>query len=54
MGVRRLPNFPLDAGRPLGREFAALGLCSYREAPRATCTPCPTAGTPTARTGGWS
>jgi hypothetical protein len=34
MGVGRLPNFPLDAGRPLGREFAALGLCSYRDAAR--------------------
>jgi hypothetical protein len=34
MSVGRLPNFPLDAGRPLGREFAALGLCGYRDAAR--------------------
>ena len=32
MSVERLPDFALDDGRPLGREFAALGLGSYREA----------------------
>jgi uncharacterized protein (TIGR00369 family) len=34
MSVERLPDFALDDGRPLGREFAALGLGSYREAAR--------------------
>jgi hypothetical protein len=32
MGVGCLPDFALDAGRPLGREFVALGLGGYREA----------------------
>jgi hypothetical protein len=32
MSVERLPDFALDDGRTLGREFAALGLGSYREA----------------------
>src|SRR5919112_5265140 len=34
MSLERLPDFALDDGRPLGREFAALGLGSYREAAR--------------------
>lgn len=34
MSVERLPDFALDDGRPLGREFAALGLGSYHEAAR--------------------
>jgi hypothetical protein len=34
MKVERLPDFALDDERPLGREFAALGLGSYREAAR--------------------
>jgi hypothetical protein len=34
MSVERLPDFALDDGRSLGREFAALGLGSYREAAR--------------------
>jgi hypothetical protein len=34
MSVERLPDFALDDGRPLGREFAALGFGSYREAAR--------------------
>jgi hypothetical protein len=32
MSVERLPDFALDAGRPLGREFVALGLGGYRDA----------------------
>ena len=34
MSVERLPDFALDDGRPLGREFAALRLGNYREAAR--------------------
>ena len=34
LGVGGLPGFVLDAGRPLGRKFAALGLGGYREAAR--------------------
>src|SRR5918994_2796489 len=34
MSVEHLPDFALDDRRPLGREFAALGLGSYREAAR--------------------
>jgi hypothetical protein len=32
LGVEGLPSFALDAGRPLGRRFAALGLGGYRVA----------------------
>jgi hypothetical protein len=32
MGVELLPDFALDAGRPLGRECVALGLGRYRDA----------------------
>ena len=53
MSVERLPDFALDDGRPLGQEFAALGIGSSAK-PRATCAPYPTAGTPTAPTGDWS
>jgi hypothetical protein len=34
MGFGRLPNFFLDAGRPLGGELAGLGLGGYRDAAR--------------------
>jgi hypothetical protein len=34
MGVERLPDFLLGAGGPVGREFVALGISSYREATR--------------------
>lgn len=34
MSVERLPDFALDAGQPLGREFAALGFGCYRDAAR--------------------
>ena len=32
LGIEGLPSFALDAGRPLGRRFAALGLGDYRGA----------------------
>lgn len=34
MSVERLPDFPLGAGRPLGRDFVALGILGYRDAAR--------------------
>jgi hypothetical protein len=34
MNVERLPDFTIDAGRPLGRGFAALGIDDYRDAAR--------------------
>jgi hypothetical protein len=34
MGFGRVPNLFLDAGRPLGGEFAGLGLGGYRDAAR--------------------
>jgi hypothetical protein len=34
VSVEHLPDFQLDAGRPLGREFSALGFGCYREAAR--------------------
>ena len=32
MGTEGLPSFAFDAGRPLGRRFAALGIGDFREA----------------------
>jgi hypothetical protein len=34
MNVERLPDFTIDAGRQLGREFVALGIDGYRDAAR--------------------
>ena len=34
MSVRRLPDFALDASRPLGERFAALGIRDYHDAAR--------------------
>jgi hypothetical protein len=34
MSIERLPDFKLDAGRPLGRKFVDLGTLGYRDAAR--------------------